>query len=152
MNKADHEKTLCKILACKPEKQAISAVIMRNAWVLEEVYMRGAEVDIPDKNGFCPIHIAASLNCYEIIMILIHIGVDYNCTAGVGVTPLYLAKAANSLQVVKLLEEKGALMHGTESTLAPGANILDLSLGNSKGSVVNLVNMYIGLPNDHLSF
>jgi hypothetical protein len=152
LTRAEHETVLRRVLCCKPEKQAHAAVCLRDAWVLEEVYMRGAEVDLPDKSGFTPLHIACTLNCFEAIMVLLHIGVDINATSKGGATPLFIAKASNSTQSVLLLEEQGAEYYSSKDRRAPGANILDLVLPTCEGNVLNLVNEYVGMPDEHLTF
>lgn len=60
--------------------------------------MRGAPVNVPNKNGFTPLHIAAQLNSIDSVLVLLNIGeiggVDVNSTTLSGFTPLYLARAA----------------------------------------------------------
>lgn len=150
--RADHEKVLRRVLCCQPEKQAHAAICLRDAWVLEEVYMRGADVNLPDKSGFTPLHIACSLNCFEAIMVLLHIGVDINATSKGGATPLFLAKAANSTQATLLLEEQGAEYYSSKDRKAPGSTILDLIVPVSDGNVLRLVNEYIDMPDEHFTF
>ena len=155
LHRGAHESVLRRVLACHPEKQAMSAVTLRDAWVLEEVYMRGAEVDLADKAGFTPLHIAATLNLFEVMMVLLHIGVDVNVATVQGNTPLYLAKAAGATQAVQLLEEHGAKLTVEHGRHGPGADILDLNIPypNPKygGSVINLQSQCINMPNDHLT-
>ena len=103
----DHEYVLRRVLACKPDKQAVAAVTLKDPWALEEVYMRGAPVDVPNHNGFTPLHLASSMNLFEIMMVLFHIGVDVNCETMEGLTPLYLAVASKSTQAAILLREEG---------------------------------------------
>ena len=156
LHRGAHESVLRRVLACKPEHQAISAVTLRDAWVLEEVYMRGARVDIPDKAGFTPLHIAATLNLFEVLMVLFHIGVDVNATTFQGNTPLYLAKPAGATQAIQLIEENGGKVSVEHGRLGPGADILDIRVPypNPKygGSVINLQSECIHMPNDHLTF
>lgn len=156
MHKVDHEHNLKRVLACKPSKQAIAAVALKDAWTLEEVYMRGAAIDIPDKNGFTPLHIAATLNCIEVMMVLFHIGVDVNCETLQGNTPLYLSISSKAKQCELLLKEQGGLLNAPGSSVgaAPGANALDQYIPESRhgGSVIKLVNEAIAMPNEHTYF
>lgn len=156
LHRGAHENILRRVLACRPEKQAMSAVTLRDAWVLEEVYMRGARVDIPDKGGFTPLHIASTLNLYEVLMVLFHIGVDVNVTTLQGNTPLYLAKAAGATQAALLLEERGGKYTVENGRVGPGADILDQDIPypNPKygGSVINKQADCIHMPNDHLTY
>lgn len=85
-----HEATLRRCLSTLLDKQAAAAVTMKNAWVLEEVYMRGAPVDVPNLNGFTPLHLAVQGNDFECMMVLFNIGVDCNAETVSGITPLYL--------------------------------------------------------------
>lgn len=85
-----HEAVLRRVLSTTLNKQAFSAITLRAAWVLEEVFMRGAPVNISDLNGFTPLHIAVQNNDFECMMVLFNIGVDYNAETLSGVTPLFL--------------------------------------------------------------
>ena len=72
--------------------------------------MRGAPVNIPDRSGFTPLHIAVRINSFECVMVLLNIGVDINCESIAGYTPLYLALACNSKQAEAILRENGAVL------------------------------------------
>jgi hypothetical protein len=46
-----HEQMLRDVLTHSLDRQALTAVTLRNPWVLEEILMRGAPIEVPDKNG-----------------------------------------------------------------------------------------------------
>lgn len=47
-----HEKILRDVLTHALTRQALTAVTLQNPWVLEEIIMRGAPFEVPDKNGY----------------------------------------------------------------------------------------------------
>ncbi len=67
------EKMLREVSTHAANRQALTAVTLRNPWVLEDVLMRGAPVDVQDKNGYTPLHIACSQNDFECAMVLINV-------------------------------------------------------------------------------
>jgi len=144
-NRPSHELMLRRILCMDIRKQAISAATLGNAWVLEEVYMRGGEVDLPDKSGYTPLHMAVNNNNFECIMVLLNIGVDINATTTNGLTPLYLAKSLGAKEAQKLLEEQGAQMHFEPKSVAPGKTILDLKM-KAPNSVIAMGPKACNLP------
>ena len=105
--------------------------------------MRGAPVDHPDKNGFYPIHIAARLNHYDCVMLLLHIGVDCNVTTISGFTPLYMAVASGATQAQRLLIENGGLMAVQRCEQPPGT-ILDAPVPSKHEH--SQLEMHLGLP------
>ena len=125
-----HEKQLRRILCMSVDKQAQAAATLGNAWVLEEVYMRGAPVHLTDRSGFTPLHMAVKNNNFECIMVLLNIGaaglVDINATTTSGMTPLFLAKASQAGEAYQLLIEQGARLSAEPKSIAPGHTILDL--------------------------
>ncbi len=122
---AQFQAVLKRVLSCKLDDQVLAAITLENAWVLEEVYMRGAPPYIADVNGFAPIHIAAQRNAYECIMVLLNIGVDINVATLSGMTPLYMAHAAGATQAFQLLSEHKAKMISDAQLKLQGATVLD---------------------------
>ncbi len=117
--------TLRRVLSCHLDEQIISAVVLNNSWVLEEVYMRGANPELSDINGFRPIHIACQNNAFECLMVLLNIGVDINAETISGVTPLYLAHAAGATQCMHLLKKHSAKYTAESRRVLAGASVLD---------------------------
>jgi ankyrin repeat protein len=113
--------------------------------------MRGAPTNVADKNGFTPIHLAAQSNNFELIMVLLNIGVDVNAVTISGTTPLYLAYACNAHQAIHLLEKNGAQLNVEPQNLAPGSTVLDIDC-NSKSSTISLVSDCLALPSEHFMF
>lgn len=146
-----HEKMYREVCTHAAEKQAISAVTLQNAWVLEQVLMDGAPIEVKDTNGFCPIHIAARNNDYECVMVLINFGADLNAVTISGVTPLYMAKAAGASQVVELLESQNAILEFGSHRSLPGATVLEVNVQTHK-SVLNVKGECVGLPHEHTWF
>jgi hypothetical protein len=148
VNRSLHEKLLRRVLCMSLYKQAQAAATLGDAWVLEEVYMRGAPVHLADKTGFTPLHMAVNNNNFEAIMVLLNCGVDINATTTSGLTPLYLARAKGATEATKLLEEQGAKLSAEPKSVAPGKTILDLQL-DAPTSVIKVASSYVGLPSSH---
>jgi hypothetical protein len=124
--KSTREALLSRVMHAQLDKQVMTAVVSNDAWVLEEVFIRGAPADHIDANGNTPIHIAAQLNRYDCMLVLVHIGVDIDRETIAGCTPLYLAHAANSIQSEKILRDVGAKLYLPPSKRIPGESILDM--------------------------
>lgn len=123
---AYHKETLRRCQHTKVEKQAMAAVVASDAWVLEELYILGIPVDIINESGYTPLHIAAQLNNYDCILVLLNIPtVDINCRTYSGATALYLAIAAGSTQAEILLREKGGTVIKEIKRQISGYSILD---------------------------
>jgi hypothetical protein len=131
-NWAHYMSLLRRVKSCRLDDQVLGAVTFNNPWVLEEVYMCGANPEIADANGFRPIHIACQKNAYECIMVLLNIGVDINAPTVSGVTPLYLARAAGATQVEYLLTEYNAKLIPESRAILPGATVLEPAKGKAK--------------------
>ena len=147
-NRPIHERTLRRILSMSIEKQAMAAATLGNAWVLEEVYLRGASVEIKDKSGFRPIHMAVQNNNFESIMVLLNIGIDLNVTTNSGMTPLYLARAVKSRQAEILLTEQKAKLTDIPKSVPPGATVLSVydKQYDAPSSVLSKTGNWVGLP------
>ena len=105
-----HEANLRKIMSCRKEIQAFGCITAGDAWCLEEVYMRGASLNVRDRNGFTPLHIAVQLGHIESIMVLMNNpDIDVNAVSMSGYTPLYIAEASNlSAPLKEMLISRGA--------------------------------------------
>lgn len=87
--------------------------------------MQGAPVDVQDKSGHYPIHLAVQTNSIDCVMVLLRIGVDVNVVSRHGYTPLFLAKANNLKHIESLLIENKAVMTILPAGDPPDATILD---------------------------
>ncbi|XP_078700930.1 uncharacterized protein LOC144927407 [Branchiostoma floridae x Branchiostoma belcheri] len=64
----------------------------------------GADLNVSDRQGFTPLHVAAERGCLEEVQALVKAGADINVQTPVtGLTPLSLAKHANNAAVVNYL-------------------------------------------------
>ena len=104
----EHDFVLRRVLSSPLHKQITAAVTIGDPWTLEELYMRGAPAEVPEANGYTPLHVACEGNKIECVIVLLNIGVDVNVTSLAGITPLYLARAAKAKEVEILLLEKNA--------------------------------------------
>ena len=143
-----HEDTLRKILSCRLEYQGMAAITRGDAWVLEEVYMRGGPVTLTGKNGSTPIHLAVQMKSVDCIMVLINIGVDLNVVNNMGFTPRFLAHSASAVQIEKLLVENGALMVLESHYEEPVQTILDVVPEKGVGStkIKSKLNDFLNQP------
>ena len=149
-HKYKHEAVLRRVTSCSLEKQAKAAITLGDAWTLEEVYMRGAPVDIKDENGFTPLHIACQLNNFDATMVLLNIVVDCNATSLAGFTPLYLALAAKATQCAKILEENGALVVAkSDQSLNISSEFLDFEYPNENNTILDVKAKSLSMPRDH---
>jgi len=129
---AYHDTNLRRATCCSLDNQIAAAVTFGDAWVLEELFMQGAPVNIADKNGFTPLHLAVQMNSFECVMVLINAGADVNATTLSGVTPLYLAVAAGGNEAAAVLRENGGLMEIDLSGQGAPIKALDVDLPTKK--------------------
>ena len=143
-----HEDILRKILSCKLEYQGMAAITKGDAWVLEEVYMRGGPPILQGKNGSTPIHLAVQMKSIDCIMVLINIGVDLNVVNNMGFTPRFLAHSAQATQIEKLLVENGAKMVLESHFEAPLTTVLDVVPEKGVGSreIKSSLNEFLFMP------
>lgn len=120
-----HEGNLKRVLSCRKELQAFGSITAGDAWCLEEVYMRGAPLNVTDRNGFTPLHIAIQLCQIECIMVLMNTDIDVNAVSLSGYTPLFIAEASNLPALVKeMLISRGAKLR-VNNIEDPPRSILD---------------------------
>ena len=109
-NKFHHEELLRKILLLPLEKQPLAAASFQDSWVLEELYLRGREMEVSDENGLTPLHLACSQGDIDSTILLLHIGCNVNAETIDGSTPLFMALSSGQSHLTSLLEEHGALL------------------------------------------
>lgn len=127
--KPAREAKLRKVMYAELDKQVLTAVVLNDAWVLEECYMKGASAEHVDKNGFTPLHIAAQMNYYDCVMVLCNIGVNVNALSNFGDTPLYIAEAGGSSQAANILREyKGVSEHAATKELSGSVPLLEVNV------------------------
>lgn len=92
--------------------------------------LKGAEVNLPSKNGFnvFPIHSAVANNNYGIVKILLDAGAYPNVCQKSGVAPLHSAAQLGNIEMIILLLE-----HGAEVTLRMEGGKLPADLAAEKG-------------------
>lgn len=123
----DHENVLRRVLSCKPAFQGMAAISQGDAWTLEEVYMRGGPVTLSPKNGNHPIHLAVQMKSTDCVMVLINMAVDLNAVNSLGYTPLFLAHACSTKDIIKLLADNHAKMHvDTNAHIPLSRSVLDV--------------------------
>lgn len=135
----EHEVVLNRIMSCPLHKQAAAAIVSRDAHSLEEVFIRGAPVDIADPiNGFTPLHLAVQLGSLECVMVLLNIGVDVNAASSSGATPLFLSGSQGMTEVKALLLERGAKSDRKSCKGVHSSTILTYRPPNMKASALVL--------------
>lgn len=92
--------------------------------------LKGAEVNLPSKNGFnvFPIHSAVASNNYNIAKVLLDAGAYPNVCQKSGVAPLHSAAQLGNIEMIILLLE-----HGAEVTLRMEGGKLPADLAAEKG-------------------
>ncbi len=78
--------------------------------VARYLVLKGADVNLPSKNGFnvYPIHSAAAGNYTDIVKLLIEAGAEVNVKQQAGSTPLHAAAQYGNLDMLIVLLERGA--------------------------------------------
>jgi hypothetical protein len=146
------EAILRRLCSAALDKQVAGAVALRDAWALEEVFMRGAPVNVSDSNGFTPLHLAVQVNDIDCITILLHAGADYNARTTTGYTPIQLARTIGALEAENFLREHGSNSRSNTKSSA-GETILDIDIPKpSVISILDVLDRKIGLPNRHTYF
>ncbi|MGH0177747.1 UNVERIFIED_CONTAM: hypothetical protein FKN15_017461 [Acipenser sinensis] len=92
--------------SCRPRETDSLLVTASDCVTL--LLTKGAPVDVPDKNGFTPIHIAAANGHFRCIELLITNNADVNHAASGGQTPLHLACANGNYDCIRILLTAGA--------------------------------------------
>jgi len=143
-----HEDILRKVLSCKLSFQGMAAITKGDAWVLEEVYMRGGPATLTGKNGSMPIHLAVKMKSVDCVMVLINVGVDLNSVNSFGFTPRFLARSERSGEIEKLLVENGAAYVVEEQIVGPDSTVLDVRPGRGVGSTYmpSSLDAFLGMP------
>lgn len=117
------------------------SVIYNNSDILQVLINARAEVDLPKKGGFTPLHLGAELGFAQIMSILIKAQANVNALSETMTTPLYLAAQNGHLDAVELLfKEKGDLI-----SFRPNVNFsaLSISIHNKHFEVAEfLLNLY----------
>ncbi len=92
--------------------------------------LKGADVNLPSKNGFnvFPIHSAVAENNYNVTKILLEAGAYPNVCQKSGVAPLHTAAQLGNIELIILLLE-----HGAEVTLRMEGGKLPADLASEKG-------------------
>jgi uncharacterized protein len=92
--------------------------------------MKGADVNLPSKNGFnvFPIHSAVAANNYDIAKLLLDAKAYPNVCQKSGVAPLHTAAQLGNIEMIILLLE-----HGAEVTLRMEGGKLPADLAAEKG-------------------
>lgn len=147
-----HERLLKRILTSSFDKQVLAAITLNDAWCLEECYLRGAPVDVIDRCGVTPLHLAAQLDRVDCCMVLVNIGVDVNASKLDGMTPIGLAIASKSERCIRYLHELGARENATKmSTRRTAAStVLESDSLPKTSKATNELAKYQNLPHRHL--
>ena len=86
-----------------------TAAIQNKPWCIEELYMTGFDCDYADEQGWTPLHLAAARGHVECVNVLVHVGAKVNSQTVASVTPLFMARAANSVGACQILQAAGAV-------------------------------------------
>lgn len=98
--------------------------------IVRFLVMKGADVNLPSKNGFnvFPIHSAVANNNYEMAQILFSAGAYPNVCQRSGVAPLHTASQHGNIEMIILLLE-----HGADVSLRMEGGKLPADLAKEKG-------------------
>lgn len=98
--------------------------------IVRFLVLKGAEINVPSKNGFnvFPIHSAVAKNNFTIAKILLNNGAYPNVCQKSGVAPLHTAAQLGNIELIILLLE-----HGAEVTLRMEGGKLPADLAAEKG-------------------
>ena len=76
--------------------------------IVQQLLVRGADVDLKDEDGYSPLFVAAQEGHVEIIRALIDSGAQLETRNNVGLTPLFIAAQQNRIGAVRELLARGA--------------------------------------------
>lgn len=94
---------------CPLSSKLLSAVMARNATEVGQLLAAGADPNATNDVGQNAAHLAASTASPVVVATIIASGADLDALDRNGDTPMAIAARANSLSVVKLFRERGAL-------------------------------------------
>jgi ankyrin repeat protein len=115
----------------------IQAVEQDNATSLVELLIKqGAEVNLQDKYGHTPLHVAASINSPAVADLLIQSGAEVNAQNEDGDAPLHYAAKNNSPTVAELLIKSGAEVNAQDKD---GKTPLHWAAENNSAAVAELL-------------
>jgi len=98
-----------RLLKLSASEMHFALLCQRPPFEITEIIERAPHlVDIPDRKGHTPLHLAASSGHEEITKILLEAGASVNARTNVQNTPLHMC--FNKPQIVKLLLEAGAVV------------------------------------------
>lgn len=124
----------------------MAAITRGDAWVLEEVYIRGGRKVLEGKNGAAPIHLAVQRRSLDAVMVLINIGVDLNEVNSMGFTPLFIAHSLGANEIEQLLIENGAKMNIDLSQGAPVSTALDVHPERQSVRIKSNASKFLQMP------
>ena len=85
-----------------------AALIKDDFTTASSLLQRGADVNVPDKRGFSPLHQASQGGRIGIMWLLLENGADVNIRNTTGDTPLAFASYAGEIEASRLLLQRGA--------------------------------------------
>jgi uncharacterized protein len=96
------------VLAGDSEDNLLQAAKSCNANIMQDMLVRGADINAPDKYQKTALMIAAERGCMNVVRLLIDKGANVNARDNLGGTALMMAAMRGSEDIVRILLEKGA--------------------------------------------
>jgi ankyrin repeat protein len=100
----------------------------------------GADVDLIDKYGITPLHIAVRYNIPDLVSLLVEKGADVNIENDYGFTPLILAVHLNNVEMVRLLVEEGVDVNIKNVS---GVTALDLAIKLKRKEIADFLRKHV---------
>merc|ERR1712166_20674 len=83
------------------------AAMQGHAHVIEVLHQAGADVRLPDEEGFSPLHVASAQGHEDAVKCLLHCRADATQITSTNVSPLHTAAISGSVPIIKLLLRAG---------------------------------------------
>ncbi|EKX46761.1 hypothetical protein GUITHDRAFT_70309, partial [Guillardia theta CCMP2712] len=97
----------------------------------------GADVNLPDEEGFTALHFACFMRRDEVVKTLLELEADPNAAGASGHRPIHFAAMSGSVDMVKRLQEAGADVHAiADSGMYMNASALSWARLNKQEEVV----------------
>lgn len=120
--------------------------------ILEYLLDNGANINVQDKNGHTPLHVAISQNDIEVIEMLLERRIKINTQTKVGNTAMHYAVSTNYVSIVEtLLDDKYKYNVDINKLNIYNLTPLDIAIKNKNKSIIELLQDYNNKNNNSKS-
>lgn len=150
-SRLENDVAMREINHLRADARAWRAVTRNRPWCLEELYLTGFDINVPNDDGLTPFHLACHFGYVACVRVFLNSGAAVDAENTAGVTPLQSALASGHAHVAALLREAHATKRRTTS-LTGYRTILDVAVDRIGPCVVDEVAAAIRRPAYFLEF